>query len=141
MFNTPVLKDMAALMTRRDLTQMESSIEPFSLLKMVNIDINAVRNSIHSIPTDEIEDIYPASPLQEGMVALTQHDSTQYMLQHVYDLQGEIDINAFRNAWSRLIENNAVFRTTFIFFENQCFQVVRKPTNTVFNEIYDARNE
>jgi aryl carrier-like protein len=96
MFNAPVLKDMAASMSRRDFTKVESSIEPFSLLKMVNIDINAVRNSIYSIPTDEIEDIYPASPLQEGMVALTQHDSTQYMLQHVYDLQGEIDINAFR---------------------------------------------
>ena len=96
MFNTPILKDMAASMSRRDFTKMKSSIEPFSLLKMVNIDINAVKNSIDSIPPDEIEDIYPASPLQEGMVALTQHDSTQYMLQHVYDLQGEIDINAFR---------------------------------------------
>jgi hypothetical protein len=87
---------MAASMSRRELNKTETSIEPFSLLRMVNVDVNAVRNSIENIPLDEIEDIYPASPLQEEMVALNQQDSSQSMLQHVYDLRGAIDINAFR---------------------------------------------
>ena len=62
-----------------------------------------------------IEAIYPLSPLQEGMLFhhLLAPEATAYFVQMSCTLRGDLDVAAFKQAWSRVIERHAVLRTFF----------------------------
>jgi amino acid adenylation domain-containing protein/non-ribosomal peptide synthase protein (TIGR01720 family) len=63
----------------------------------------------------EVEDLYPLSPLQEGMLyhALDAPGSGVYVQQVTCDLHGDLDLDAFRRAWERVAERHTVLRTAF----------------------------
>jgi amino acid adenylation domain-containing protein len=65
--------------------------------------------------TNNIEAIYPLSPLQEGMLFhhLLAPEATAYFVQMSCALRGDLDVAAFKQAWSRVIERHAVLRTFF----------------------------
>lgn len=62
-----------------------------------------------------IESIYPLSPLQEGMLFhhLLNPEATAYFEQLSCTLRGDLDVAAFKRAWTRVIERHAVLRTFF----------------------------
>lgn len=62
-----------------------------------------------------IEDIYPLSPLQESLLfqALIEPYSDAYFVQFIGHLEGELNIDAFKNAWQLVIKKYAVLRTHF----------------------------
>ncbi|HJP91741.1 MAG TPA: amino acid adenylation domain-containing protein [Pyrinomonadaceae bacterium] len=62
-----------------------------------------------------IEAIYPLSPLQEGMLFhhLLTPEATAYVVQMSCTFRGDLDVAAFKRAWSRVIERHAVLRTFF----------------------------
>ena len=68
------------------------------------------------IRKDQIEDIYPLSPMQEAMVVagLRDPDSTAYTQQLRIALNGALDETAFHRAWQRLIDRHTILRTAFI---------------------------
>jgi hypothetical protein len=62
-----------------------------------------------------IEDIYTLAPLQQGMLfhILSQPDQTLYFDQTVCLLRGELHLEAFREAWRRVIQRHPALRTAF----------------------------
>jgi NRPS condensation-like uncharacterized protein len=68
------------------------------------------------IQKENIEDIYPLSPVQSGMLyhALLDSDSQTYFEQSVYRVHGHIHIQAFEDAWNDLIRRHASLRTAFV---------------------------
>jgi amino acid adenylation domain-containing protein/non-ribosomal peptide synthase protein (TIGR01720 family) len=62
-----------------------------------------------------IEDVYPLSPLQQGMLfhSLYAPEAAAYVVQRSAELVGELDVDAFRRAWRELIDRHAVLRTGF----------------------------
>src|SRR5436305_1592171 len=66
--------------------------------------------------TRNLEDVYPLSPLQEGMLfhSLYAPESGVYVEQLRCELDGALDEEAFRRAWERAIERHAVLRTAFV---------------------------
>ncbi len=64
----------------------------------------------------DIEDIYPLSPLQEGMLfhALLSSDGTAYLEQTSLLLKGELHRPAFDAAWQRVLERHGALRATFV---------------------------
>lgn len=64
---------------------------------------------------DNLEDIYPLAPLQQGMLyhCLLSEDSELYVIQIVYRIQGELDLDRFEAAWKQTIARHAVLRTGF----------------------------
>src|SRR6185369_5731747 len=62
-----------------------------------------------------IEDIYPLSPLQQGMLfqSLYAPAAGAYIVQRSAELVGEMDVAAFGRAWQELIDRHAVLRTGF----------------------------
>ena len=89
-----------------------------------------------------IADIYPLSPMQEGMLFHTLYapESGMYLLQTTCLLDGELDAAAFEQAWDRALERHAVLRTAFL-WENleKPVQVVYKKANLGF-EVLDWRS-
>jgi amino acid adenylation domain-containing protein len=63
-----------------------------------------------------IEDIYPLSPMQQGMLfhSLYAPNSGTYIIQVSYELHGNLDINAFERAWQHLVDRHTVLRTAFV---------------------------
>ncbi|HEV2855901.1 MAG TPA: amino acid adenylation domain-containing protein, partial [Thermoanaerobaculia bacterium] len=63
----------------------------------------------------EIEDVYPLSPMQEGMLfhSLLAPRSSTYFEQFGYRLHADLDERAFRRAWQSLIDRHAILRTSF----------------------------
>ncbi|SHL87069.1 non-ribosomal peptide synthetase [Mucilaginibacter sp. OK098] len=62
-----------------------------------------------------IEDIYALSPMQEGMLfhLLAHPDSEAYFEQVSCDLEGSLNLPAFKQAWQETVNQYPVFRTSF----------------------------
>ncbi len=64
----------------------------------------------------EIQDIYPLSFMQEGMLfhSLLDHDSRAYFEQAVFTINGQLDRERFQKSIDAVFERFDIFRTTFI---------------------------
>ncbi|MEH2536065.1 amino acid adenylation domain-containing protein/non-ribosomal peptide synthase protein (TIGR01720 family) [Bradyrhizobium sp. AZCC 1588] len=75
----------------------------------------------------QIEDIYPLSATQQGLLfhSLYAPESTVYVISLGCRLVGALDVDAFEQAWQRMVERHAVLRTAFVGQElEQPLQVV-----------------
>jgi len=75
-----------------------------------------------------IEDLYPLSPMQQGMLfhTLYQAGSDAYFEQCRVLLRGQLALPAFKHAWQQLVMRHAVLRTQFVWDDVQHpLQVVR----------------
>jgi amino acid adenylation domain-containing protein len=63
-----------------------------------------------------VEDIYPLSPMQQGMLFHTRctPDSALYFVQWAAILRGDLHIPAFQEAWQATIDQHPALRTLFI---------------------------
>ncbi|ORX95416.1 hypothetical protein K493DRAFT_372159 [Basidiobolus meristosporus CBS 931.73] len=96
----------------------EDSIPPFSLLVLSENDLqHLMKKDIvgNGIDLDAVEDIYPCTPLQEGLIAAGLKSSAGYLAQYRYRIKGPLDIERFKLAWEAVIAKNAILRTVFVF--------------------------
>lgn len=78
---------------------------------------------------ENVESIYPLSPMQEGMLfhSLTEQGSTAYFEQYQCTYAGDFDVTAFQQAWARIIERHPILRTLVMWKrKDKSLQVVRK---------------
>ena len=76
-----------------------------------------------------VEDIYPLSPMQQGMLFHTLLDpqTGDYLTQLTGTIEGNTTLTAFRDAWREVIRRHAVLRTAFIWETlDQPLQVVHR---------------
>ncbi len=76
-----------------------------------------------------VEDIYPLSPLQQGMLfhALYAPAGGVYLEQKICTLEGELKVTAFEQAWQRVLERHPALRTAFVWQGlEEPMQVVRQ---------------
>ena len=82
---------------------------PLAQLDQIEIDrlLGADRN---------IEDVYPLTPMQEGMLFHTLYTpkSRAYFEQISFPVHQDLDIAAFETAWQRVMEKHSVLRTSFV---------------------------
>lgn len=66
--------------------------------------------------SDNIEDLYPLSPMQQGMLFETLHlpGSGVCFEQNIYTVRGALDIQRFARAWERVVESQPVLRTSLL---------------------------
>ncbi|EHL00978.1 putative HC-toxin synthetase [Glarea lozoyensis 74030] len=131
-FKSPILYDMSVV--TKDLVIREedlAAIPPFKLLSKA--DVNMVcreASKACSIPRELIEDIYPCSPMQEGLLALSMKDPGTYILQFVYQMPESVDLDRLRSSWEAVAKHAQVLRTRFFDCNSDLHQVVvNKPLN------------
>jgi amino acid adenylation domain-containing protein/non-ribosomal peptide synthase protein (TIGR01720 family) len=76
-----------------------------------------------------IENIYPLSPIQQGMLfhTLSAPESGVYFVQSCYTFTKTIDIPAFKQAWQQIINQHPILRTSFYWKQHkEPFQVVHR---------------
>lgn len=77
------------------------------------------------VAEDEIEDIFPTTALQEGMMVLTEKNSTAYVAHHIMQLPSWVDTSAFCRAWQTVTDEHAILRTRIV---PAGLQAVLRPT-------------
>ncbi|MFL9458777.1 amino acid adenylation domain-containing protein [Tolypothrix bouteillei VB521301_2] len=85
-----------------------------------------------------IEDIYPLSPMQEGMLfeSLYTPNSGVYFEQVICKFTGNLNVKAFEQAWQMVVARHSVFRTAFIWESlNKPIQVVYRQVQVTVNTI------
>ncbi|MCB2250910.1 non-ribosomal peptide synthase/polyketide synthase [Pseudomonas chlororaphis] len=62
-----------------------------------------------------IEDLYPLSPMQQGMLFHTLYEpqAEAYINQLRLDIQGDLDLQAFGRAWQAALNRHAILRSSF----------------------------
>ena len=79
--------------------------------------------------TRNIEDIYPLSPMQQGMLfhSLYAPESGVYFEQSSWLLRGQLNESAFEKAWQQIIDRHSALRTVFIWEDvEEPIQVVHR---------------
>ena len=76
----------------------------------------------------DVEDVYPLSPMQQGMLFHKLRDPTSgmYVEQLVFRLTGGLDVKVFETAWREVLARYPILRTAFVWEGlDQPLQVVR----------------
>jgi amino acid adenylation domain-containing protein/thioester reductase-like protein len=103
---------------------------PFSL-----VDANAI-TSLRRLASEEckiqeedIQDIYPTTPLQEGLLAVTEiHGGNAYVDRVLFSLPADCNLKLAQQAWDNVVQATSVLRTRIIQAENgRTYQVVVSP--------------
>ncbi|KAL6705717.1 hypothetical protein ACN47E_006506 [Coniothyrium glycines] len=129
-FTHPKLQDLAAtvdLVSAQELAlDSQSRLVPFELISHNNKQrVVAFASAECGVDVGDIEDIYPCSKLQEGLIMLSNKDPGTYVVQPIYRLPHNIDIPRFKQAWRTVIAKEGILRTRIIYNEEHGFlQVV-----------------
>lgn len=133
----PQLNELAKVIEQQqdeqqdDMEQQDEVIGPFSLLK-ASVSIGQARQDaaeLCSVDAAEIEDVFPCTALQEGLVAMTARRAGDYVQRTLLELKPEVDLGRFRLAWEDVFVMAPILRTRIVNLEGQgLVQVVlRKP--------------
>ena len=85
-----------------------------------------------------IENIYPLSPMQEGLLfhSIATPDEGVYVPQIVLQLRGAVDPQIMHDCWSEMVSRHAVLRTTFRWEErDEPFQVVHSDAGLAWSQL------
>ncbi|TEA17364.1 Nonribosomal peptide synthase atnA [Colletotrichum sidae] len=110
-FRNPVLVDLASLPAERE--QARPTARPLELLGSNPKIIDDVLKEC-GVTMDDIEDIFPCTPLQEGLMALSSTTSNSFMVQYVLHLPEDIDIAALESAWEKVSQAHGILRTRLV---------------------------
>lgn len=114
-FEAPVLEHMALKVKP---TEGETTLEvpPFSLLppdwesEAARIEVASLSNLDHSA----VEDVYPCTPLQEALMALSAKFMDAYVAQRVIELPNAASANKLRSAFETVSSQSAILRTRIV---------------------------
>ena len=80
-----------------------------------------------------IEDVYPLSPLQEGIYYHWLNSPSAYFEQMSYRMKGEIDVPDLEKSYKKLVSRYAVLRTFFTYkMGEKLLQVVKREVSSTF---------
>ncbi|RYP18895.1 hypothetical protein DL765_003683 [Monosporascus sp. GIB2] len=117
-FKYPTLSAMAAAITRRSVSIHGHAVKiaPFSLLAEDDKTADALRNVAAQCGVDmtAIQDLYPCTSLQMGMLALSAKHVGSHVAHLVIDVPNRFDEARFRTAARLLVQQNPILRTRFV---------------------------
>ncbi|UKZ63969.1 NRPS [Trichoderma atroviride] len=144
-FKQPRLGDLSkvAKLSFNDMdSPVDEQVRPFSLLQS-KIDVETaiqIAASLCAIQPEQVHDIFPCSPLQEGLIAMTEKQSGQYILRNEFELPESIDPSALRIAFEEMATNIPILRTRVVYLPGQGFvQVIVEEPALWTKEHSDAR--
>ncbi|KAI8959910.1 non-ribosomal peptide synthase [Daldinia sp. FL1419] len=114
-FANPVLSDMA-LAARTVSSETIVEIPPFSLIDSRWSEDSARQDcaAICGVDPSKIEDIYPCTPLQEGLMALSAKVDEAYVAQRVVELADETAAHNLAKAFEIASRDCAILRTRIV---------------------------
>ncbi|WP_437884419.1 non-ribosomal peptide synthase/polyketide synthase [Pseudomonas sp. LRF_L74] len=94
------------------------------------------------VPAAQIEDVYPLTPMQEGLLlhTLLEPGTGIYYMQDRYRINAELDLERFAEAWRQVIARHEALRASFSWSEGEAMlQIIHKAGGTQL-DILDWRD-
>ncbi|KAJ6103992.1 acetyl-CoA synthetase-like protein [Penicillium sp. IBT 18751x] len=116
-----------------DAVMPAESHPPFSLIGIDDAravtDLRRLASKECRIQEEDIQDIYPASPLQEGLLAVTEiHGGDAYVDRVLFSLPADCRVELAQQAWQNVVQATSVLRTRIIQAnDGRTYQVVVSP--------------
>lgn len=111
-FRHPLLYQMAECLGQEE-AAVERDVTPFSLINETKMMISHGAEEC-GVSADGIQDIYPCTPLQEGLMAISTRVPGAYIATRVFTIPKSIDISAFKQAWEGAVDLFPILRTRII---------------------------
>lgn len=124
-FRHPRLRELAQ-QANLDEDQVVGIVTPFSLLDPSLDKQHAQQHTARlcDVAAKQIKDIYPCTPLQQGLLALTAKRSEDYVARSVFELPSTIDVDRFKWAWEQIIATIPILHTHIVdLFDHRLVQV------------------
>ena len=144
-FQKPKLSDMALASELISAAEQAGDVqldpEAFSLLpsKELISPILELVSSECGVSADVVEDIYPCTQLQEGLIALSIREPGAYVAETIYRLPPDTDIERFRLAWQTVVLAEAILRTRIVYSEAHGFLQVVLHESICWHSAIDLR--
>jgi amino acid adenylation domain-containing protein len=143
-FEYPILEDMAKVLRdqNEEVATLPSEIAPYSLLGQEQDTEGARKQAalLCGVSIDEIEDIFPCTRMQEGLLSLTVAKRGNYTGRNIFQLASSIDIERFKRSWERVVATIPILRTRIIDLPGRgLVQVMIKP-GECWTEIKDIED-
>ncbi|SMY21059.1 unnamed protein product [Zymoseptoria tritici ST99CH_1A5] len=123
----PRLADMA-LVARDWQPDGVQCLVPFALItKTVAANLSDLLETaaeICGVAKHSISNMYPCTPLQEGIMALSMMNEGSYVAQHVFQLPSDVDLTRFKDAWQTVARAAPILRTRIMQSPANMLQVV-----------------
>ncbi|KAH2196077.1 Nonribosomal peptide synthetase 8, partial [Aspergillus fumigatus] len=99
----------------------ERTPSDFQLLSLSYNELSALESHCHKqfgLDLNAVEDIYPCSPMQEGILLSQVRDPSLYRVEWVADVRcvgGEaVDLGRLKQAWGQVVRRHPILRTIFV---------------------------
>ncbi|KAF6795323.1 NRPS protein [Colletotrichum sojae] len=125
-FKDARLSSLAATATLVDGSLVYPEALPFSMLSAASLDniLGEAAEQCGLPGTATIEDAYPASKFQEGLMALAVKQPGSYVAKLLYKIPSDIDLDKFKLAWEKTVSLFHNLRTRIVFVNGATVQVV-----------------
>ncbi|KAF4996187.1 hypothetical protein FGRMN_4635 [Fusarium graminum] len=114
-FKNPVLSDLSAI-SRLPEGASSTHIEYFSMLHDVvspSLLLDEIAGLCH-IQQSQIQDVYPCTSLQEGLIASSLQKPGAYVAHNVFYLSQDIDMDRFKLAWQSTVDQVEILRSRIV---------------------------
>lgn len=149
-FRRPALQQLAELIDENcgePLPTAPSSYEPSHLLRQslgdTGLQSLLAKAAEHcGVMPDEIEEMYPCTPMQESLIALSTVRQGAGLACFEYHLQPHVDIARLRASWETIIQTNPILRTRIVSLESRrMVQVVLRPRHSPFDIVEEDEED
>ncbi|KAJ5900124.1 hypothetical protein N7495_004868 [Penicillium taxi] len=124
-FKFSTLSDMASVLVKDNKLLPPAVPAPFSLIENPHTILDAISEELR-MQNDQIEDVYPCTHMQQGLIALTVQNPHAYIGSYTWQLAKMLDVERFTNAWKAVWLHNPILRTIVVQIPDGIFQVVTK---------------
>lgn len=101
---------------RRNPSAKDESYKAFSLLP-VAVDVAAVIKDTAvdcGVRVEDVEDVYPCTPIQAGLMISTLKSPAAYICHFSYDILPSTDIERLKSAWNYLRATESILRNRIV---------------------------
>jgi len=144
-FRNPKLADMALVCGVLE-EEVQTELKEFALLKTDNVDpiLEEIVEQCH-VDREMVQDAYPCSLLQEGLLTLSIRQAGAYVAHNIFKIPVDLDIERFKSVWQKTVDEVDILRTRIVHMESSAFiQVVIKPEPIVWHaatKLEDVKTE
>lgn len=126
MFENPTVAGLTAV---ANISQ--SSTPTPSSSSRTAIDYSLLNKLPAALPIENIEDIYELTPVQKGILfhSLYAPEVSLYFFQTRFTLRGNLNVEAFEQAWQKVIQRHTILRTSFH------WQDLEQPLEVVYKQV------
>lgn len=124
-FGNPTIASLSLVASRFEGEEELFEVVPFSLISTDSKEA-LVRLCVtdYDLGPRDVLDIYPATPLQEGLMALSLRTAGSYVLQNTFDLSNGVDIERYVDAWKFVTRKFSILRTRIINAASGTHQII-----------------